>query len=98
MNDDPSPKAGGWFVYLLRCQDGSLYTGIARDVCARMEQHNAGRGAKYTKGRSPVELLVARGPMPRGEALRLEVQTKRQKRSAKQAFLTDLVGFGAGIS
>lgn len=46
-----------WHVYILRCADGTLYTGIATDVTARLATHNAGKGAKYTRGRLPVELV-----------------------------------------
>ena len=47
----------GWYVYIVRCSDGSLYTGITKDVEARVSMHNAGRGAKYTRARRPVELV-----------------------------------------
>ena len=46
-----------WFVYVVRCRDGTLYTGIARDVVARIAKHNEGKGARYTRGRGPVRLL-----------------------------------------
>ena len=46
-----------WFVYLLRCGDGSLYCGITDDVSRRLEAHAAGKGAKYTRGRGPLELV-----------------------------------------
>ena len=51
--------AAGWQVYLVRCADGSYYTGIARDLTARIDSHNQGTGAKYTRGRGPVELVYA---------------------------------------
>ncbi|MBL8607236.1 MAG: GIY-YIG nuclease family protein [Myxococcales bacterium] len=72
-----------WFVYLLACGDGSLYTGIARDVAARLAQHAAGKGAKYTRGRGPLELLVKRRCPSKGDALRLELAVKRLSREAK---------------
>ena len=50
-----------WTVYILRCGDGSLYTGIAKDVRARLKQHSEGRGANYTRTRLPVKLLYALG-------------------------------------
>ena len=46
-----------WFAYILRCGDGSLYTGITTDVDARLEAHRSGKGAKYTRGRGPLELV-----------------------------------------
>jgi putative endonuclease len=60
-----------WFVYVARCSDGSLYVGIARDVPARIAAHNAGRGARYTRGRGPLETLASRRCPTQGDALRL---------------------------
>ena len=74
-----------WFVYLARCADGSLYTGIARNVTERIAQHDAGKGAKYTRGRGPLELCAVRRCRSRGEALRLELAVKALPRSAKEA-------------
>ena len=48
-----------WFVYLLRCRDGTYYTGVARDVERRLAEHNAGRGARYTRGRGPMKVVAA---------------------------------------
>ena len=66
-----------WFVYIVECQDGSLYTGIAKDVCARIVQHNLGKGAKYTRGRGPVQLKTQKGPYGRSIAQSIEAQIKR---------------------
>jgi putative endonuclease len=73
-----------WFVYLARCSDGSLYTGIARNVAERIAQHDAGKGAKYTRGRGPLELCAVRRCRSRGEALRLELAVKALGRPAKE--------------
>ena len=75
-----------WFVYLLRCGDGSLYTGIARDVAARISQHVAGKGARYTRGRGPFELCAKRRCKTKGEALKLEHAIKQLPRSRKESF------------
>ena len=75
-----------WFVYLLRCGDGSLYTGIARDVAARIAQHETGKGARYTRGRGPFELCAKRRCKTKGEALRLEHAIKQLPRSRKESF------------
>jgi putative endonuclease len=72
-----------WFVYVVRCTDGSFYVGIARDVAARLAAHDAGRGAKYTRGRGPVTLLARRRCQSKGDALRLELALKRLRRGAK---------------
>jgi putative endonuclease len=72
-----------WFVYLARCSDGSLYTGIARDVVARIALHDAGRGARYTRGRGPLTLCAKKRCRSKSEALRLELAIKRLPRDAK---------------
>lgn len=76
-----------WWVYLLACGDGSHYCGIAKDVAARLAQHQAGKGAKYTRGRGPLTLLGTSAPVNRSEALRAERQVKKQPKAEKLAFL-----------
>lgn len=73
-----------WFVYLVRCADGSLYCGIARDVAARLAMHDAGKGARYTRGRGPLSLVAKRRCASKGEALRLELAVKALSRQAKE--------------
>lgn len=72
-----------WFVYLARCADGTLYTGISTDVAARIAAHDSGRGARYTRGRGPLVLCAKRGCANKSEALRLELAVKKLDRSAK---------------
>ncbi|MDB5215807.1 MAG: putative endonuclease containing a domain protein [Myxococcaceae bacterium] len=87
MADLPEkPRAGSdlWFVYLARCSDGSLYTGIARDVAERIALHDAGKGAKYTRGRGPLEVCAVRRCRSKGEALRLELAVKALPRPEKE--------------
>ena len=72
-----------WQVYILECSDGSLYTGIARDLEARIIAHNNGRGAKYTRGRSPVTLLYHERAADRSAALQREALLKRLSRADK---------------
>lgn len=76
-----------WFLYVLRCADQSLYTGIARDVKQRFEAHAAGKGARYTRGRGPFTLLVTRRCQGQGEALRLEYAFKQLTRAEKEYLL-----------
>jgi putative endonuclease len=76
-----------WFLYIARCNDGSLYTGIALDIATRLEQHNAGRGARYTRGRGPLELCAKRRCSSKGDALRLELAVKRLARPEKEQLL-----------
>jgi len=66
-----------WRVYLARCADGSLYTGIAIDVARRLAQHERGNGARYTRGRGPLQLVAESPPLSRGQALRLEYRVKK---------------------
>ena len=75
------------FVYIVRCADGSLYTGYARDVSARAETHNLGKGARYTAGRRPVTLVYTEPCDSHGDALRRERQLKRLTRAKKEALV-----------
>lgn len=70
-------------MYILRCGDGTLYTGIAVDVAARLAQHRAGAGAKYTRGREPLELVYQEAAPSRSGAARREAAIKRCSREAK---------------
>ncbi len=76
-----------WGVYILRCRDGSLYTGIAKDVQARLKQHNEGRGAAYTRTRLPVKLVYHKEGWTRSEALVREAQIKRMPRARKEEMI-----------
>lgn len=82
-----SETAAGWRVYLLRCADGTLYTGIAVDLQRRLAQHNGERpgGARYTRGRRPVTLLWQEPAASRSAALVREASIKRLPRRAKLA-------------
>ncbi|RHR11245.1 GIY-YIG nuclease family protein [Pseudoflavonifractor sp. AF19-9AC] len=74
-----------WYVYILRCGDDTLYTGITDDVERRLAAHRAGRGAKYTRGRGPLELVYREEQPDKSSALRREVQIKRLSRQKKLA-------------
>ena len=84
-----------WSVYLARCADGTLYCGIARDVPARIAAHDAGRGARYTRGRGPLVLLAVRRCRAQGTALRLEHAIKQLSRADKLALAEDPRGLAA---
>jgi putative endonuclease len=94
-----SPVPEGWFVYMARCADGTLYTGTARDVAARIEAHNTGRGARYTRGRGPLVLCAKQRCRSHGDALRLEFAIKRLSRDAKRTLLERrcLAGFARRV-
>ena len=84
----PAKAAGdGWFVYLVRCADGSLYTGIARDVERRCRQHNAGTASRYTRSRRPVVLVHHESHASQSDALKRELAIKAMDRAAKLALL-----------
>ena len=76
-----------WHVYIIQCVDKSLYTGVAKDVRARVEKHNAGCGAKYTRGRRPVELVYQERVGDQSAALRRELAIKRMQRTAKRKLI-----------
>ena len=80
--NEPEPL-GGWYVYVLRCADGTLYTGITTDVTRRLEEHNRGAGAKYTRRRTPVTLLFIEAAEDRSSASRREHAIKGLTRRGK---------------
>ena len=71
-------------VYVLKCADGSLYTGYTTDLERRVAEHDAGEGAKYTRGRTPVELVHAESFDSRSAAMRREYEIKRLSRAEKE--------------
>jgi putative endonuclease len=78
-----------WSVYIVRCRDGTLYTGIATDVRRRIAEHarNQGRGAKYLRGRGPLKLVFVRAIGARGTALRVESRIKKLPKARKEALV-----------
>lgn len=80
---DTENSSSNWQVYILECADGSLYTGIARDTQARLIQHNAGCGARYTRSRLPVRLVHQEVAADRSAALRRESAIKSLPRAGK---------------
>ena len=74
-----------WTVYVVRCADDSLYCGITNDLPARLAAHEAGKGAKYTRGRGPLEVVFTRRTRSKSRALRLEHAIKQLPREQKLA-------------
>jgi putative endonuclease len=74
-----------WFVYIARCNDDTLYCGVARNVAERIAKHDAGKGARYTRGRGPLRIEAVRRCPSHGDALRLELAVKRLCRHEKEA-------------
>lgn len=72
-----------WYLYILRCGDGTLYTGITTDVEKRFLQHQSGKGAKYTRGRAPLELVYREKCSSHSDALKREYAVKALKREEK---------------
>ena len=76
--------ASTWKLYILRCGDGSLYTGITTDVEKRMEVHRSGKGAKYTRGRGPLEVVYTEDCGDHSTALKREWEIKQLSREEKE--------------
>jgi putative endonuclease len=74
-----------WFLYLIECADGALYTGISTDVEARFQKHRDGKGAKYTRANKPVRLIGTIAYPDRGTATQAEIAFKKLSRAEKQA-------------
>ena len=78
-----------WYVYMLRCGDGTLYTGVTDNVERRLAAHRSGKGAKYTRGRGPLELVYTQEVPDKSAALRREYQIKSLSRSEKERLITE---------
>jgi putative endonuclease len=82
-----STKNANWAVYILRCGDGSLYTGSTNDLEQRVARHQSGRGARYTRSRLPVALVFSESAEDKSAALRREAALKKLRRSEKLSLL-----------
>lgn len=81
-----------WELYILLCGDGSFYTGIARDAEKRLEMHKSGKGAKYTRGRGPLQMVYREGGLDHSQALRRELEIKKLTRAQKEALVSGFRG------
>ena len=79
-----------WYLYILRCKDNTLYTGITTDVEKRLEAHRSGKGAKYTRGRAPLELMYRESCGDHSTALKRELEIKAMSRQEKEKLITGL--------
>jgi predicted GIY-YIG superfamily endonuclease len=84
---NPDSSADAWFVYIVRCADDSLYTGIAKNADRRVEQHNAGTASRYTRSRLPVVLEYQEEQPNQSMALKRELEIKALSRKAKEALI-----------
>jgi predicted GIY-YIG superfamily endonuclease len=80
-------SGGKWFVYMLRCADGSFYTGITTDVNRRCKQHNAGTASRYTRSRRPVRLVYQETQANRSQASKREAAIKALSRRQKESMI-----------
>lgn len=84
VSETPAPV---WFVYILRCSDGTLYTGVTLDLARRCRQHNAGTASRYTRSRLPAKLVYREEQPGQGMALKREASVKRLTRRDKLALI-----------
>jgi predicted GIY-YIG superfamily endonuclease len=87
MTEEANSSDNSWYVYILRCVDGSLYTGITTDLDRRCKQHNAGTASRYTRSRLPVELVYQEARDSQSEALKRELEIKALSRQQKQSLI-----------
>lgn len=83
-------SAKAWQTYILQCADGTLYCGATNNLTKRLNQHNAGQGAKYTVGRAPVKLVWQSSFNTHGDALREELRIKKMTRAQKLRLIANL--------
>lgn len=76
-----------WYTYILRCRDGSFYTGITNDLTSRVKKHNLGRGSKYVFSRRPARLIYSEGFGSKVEAGKREIEIKKWKREKKKLLI-----------
>ncbi len=87
MGISKNHSAKRWMLYILECSDGTLYTGITNNMDRRVDQHNAGKAARYTRGRRPVSLRYCELCTTRSQALVREAAIKRLTRAAKHRLM-----------
>jgi putative endonuclease len=78
-----------WYVYLVRCSDSSLYCGVTTDLDRRVQEHNDGKGSRYTLARRPVRLVWTSKALSKSKAYKDEFRLKRMRKDAKEALVTE---------
>jgi len=76
-----------WFLYMVRCRDGRLYTGISTDVERRFTEHTTGRGSKFLRGKAPLELVFQQPAGSHSDALKAEIAIKRMSKASKEKLI-----------
>jgi len=87
-NPIPAESKGPWFLYLIRCKGGALYTGITTDVDRRFAEHQAGKGAKYLRGKAPLTLVFQQKIGSRSAALKAEAAIKKLSNVDKEIIIS----------
>ena len=87
MTEQADSSVNTWFVYILRCVHGSLYTGITNDLIRRCEQHNSGTASRYTRSRLPVVLVYQKAQGSQSVALKRELEIKALSRQEKELLI-----------
>jgi len=85
--EDKQNNVTPWFIYVIRCRNGDLYTGISTDVQRRLAEHQSGKGAKYLRGRGPLHLVFQQPVGSRSEALKAELAFKKLKKTDKERMI-----------
>ncbi len=88
LNKKGTASLDVWYVYILQCSDGTLYTGVAKDVIARLAEHNSGKGARYTRSRRPCLLRFFERHPSRSSAQAQEARIKQMTREEKLEFIS----------
>ena len=91
LTERGAPVESKWYLYILRCKDNTLYTGITTDVEKRLEAHRSGKGAKYTRGRGPLELVYREVCENHSHALKRELEIKALPRPEKEKIIESFV-------
>jgi len=87
-SDTPPPRQQ-WFLYMIRCPNGHLYTGITTDIERRFQQHQAGKGARYLRGKAPLSLVFQQATGSHSDSLKLELAVKKLSKPAKETMISN---------
>ncbi len=86
-----------WYLYIVRCRDSSLYSGVTLDVERRLAEHRDGKGSKYLRGRGPLQLVYTRTFASKGAALSAEAEVKKLPRHKKELLVTGIASTGVSM-
>lgn len=95
IKNNKKKRGGGWLLYILKCSDGTFYTGITNDIEQRIDKHNSGRASRYTRSRLPAALIYKEGCGNKSSALKKECRIKALSRKEKEKYLANKSGLAA---